>query len=123
MLTLHDTLTSYLPALILRRYAANPAPIRAPELDRITAAVLFADISGFTRLTERLAQRGPAGAEQLTVLLNDYFEKLVTLITDHGGDVIKFAGDALLAVWKPVSGEDLTTLTHRAAQCGLAVQV
>ncbi len=118
-----ETLVSYLPALILRRYAANPTPIRTPELDRFTAAVLFADISGFTRLTERLAQRGPAGAEQLTTLLNTYFEQLVTRITDHGGDVVKFAGDALLAVWsKAALGEDLATLTQRAAQCGLAVQ-
>ena len=123
MPTQHETLTSYLPALILRRYAANPAPIRAPELDRFTAAVLFADISGFTRLTERLAQRGPAGAEQLTALLNAYFEQLVTHITDHGGDVVKFAGDALLAVWSTAAlHEDLATLTLRAAQCGLSVQ-
>ena len=123
MSALNETLVSYLPALILRRYAANPAPIRAPELDRFTAAVLFADISGFTRLTERLARRGPAGAEQLTALLNAYFEQLVTHITDHGGDVVKFAGDALLAVWSVAAlGESLTTLTQRAAQCGLAVQ-
>ena len=67
--------------------------------ERLAAAVLFADISGFTALTERLARTGPAGVEELTELLNDCFGRLVKLVVDHGGDVVKFAGDALLALW------------------------
>lgn len=37
--------------------------------------------------------------EKLTYYLNDYFGQLIRLIHSHGGDVVKFAGDALLAVW------------------------
>jgi class 3 adenylate cyclase len=73
--------------------------------ERFPAAVLFADISGFTALTEHLAQQGPAGAEILTRELNTYFGRLIDLITIHGGDVIKFAGDARYCQLKSFSDE------------------
>jgi class 3 adenylate cyclase len=82
--------------------------------------VLFADISGFTALTERLARTGPSGVEELTELLNGCFGRLVELVVDHGGDVVKFAGDALLALWP--ADEGLPAVTARAAGCGLAMQ-
>lgn len=117
------TLASYLPPLIVRHYAADPSPPSAPSAERFAAAVLFADISGFTALTERLAQQGPTGAEELTRVLNLYFSQLVDLVVAHGGEVMKFAGDALLALW-PAGGvdADLTVATQRAAQCGLMAQ-
>lgn len=121
MSDLLETLVSYVPALVLRRMAENPTPISTPSSESFAAAALFADISGFTRLTEQLAQDGPAGLEELTRILNAYFGHLVALITTHGGDVVKFAGDALLALW-PATDEDLATATRRAVQCGLAVQ-
>ena len=116
-----DTIASYLPALIVRRLAVDGRPIPLPTCEEQPAAVLFADISGFTALTERLAARGSAGAEELTRLLNTYFGQLIDIVTAHGGDVVKFAGDALLAVWQN-PGNTLAVLTLRAAQCGLAVQ-
>ncbi|MCA1850288.1 MAG: adenylate/guanylate cyclase domain-containing protein, partial [Acidobacteria bacterium] len=123
MPALVETLTSYVPALITRRLAGNSNRFTEPTVERSSAAVLFADISGFTALTERLAARGPAGAEEMTHLLNTYFGQLVDLITSHGGDIVKFAGDAVLALWPTtVAHEDLATLTRRVAQCGVAVQ-
>ncbi len=59
-----------------------------------------ADISGFTPLTARFAREGPAGAEKLTGILNTYFGQLIELITSYWGDVLKFAGDALIAIWQ-----------------------
>ncbi len=53
--------------------------------------------------------------------LNSYFEQLVRLIAAQGGDVFKFAGDALIVLW-PESKEDLATRTRRAAQCALDIQ-
>lgn len=121
--TILETLASYLPPLIVRRYAADPSPPSAPSADRFAAAVLFADISGFTALTERLAQQGPTGAEELTRVLNLYFSQLVDLVVAHGGEVMKFAGDALLAVWPAgTAAAELAAATHRAAQCGLFAQ-
>src|SRR5947209_8466863 len=115
--------TSYVPALILRRLAADPSPLPLPHADVFPGAVLFADISGFTALTERLAEHGRSGVEELTQLLDDYFGRIIDVVTAHGGDVVKFAGDALLALWQADDvAEDLPTLTRRAAQCALAVQ-
>jgi len=58
----------------------------------------------------------------LTRALNAYFGKLLDVITAHGGDVVKFAGDALLAVWPVVADAALPRATRTAARCGLAVQ-
>ncbi|MSP62261.1 MAG: hypothetical protein EXR72_18410 [Myxococcales bacterium] len=115
-------LERFLPELLRRRLAADPASIAAPNLVCHSSAVLLADISGFTPLAERLAERGPEGAEELTRCLDTYFGELIDLVTDHGGDVVKFAGDALLAVWRASAEEDTATATRRAAQCGLAIQ-
>jgi hypothetical protein len=72
-------LASYVPALVARRFADRREPLVEPESERFPAAVLFADISGFTALTERLAGTGPNGVEELTELLNDCFGELVEL--------------------------------------------
>lgn len=53
--------------------------------------------------------------------LNSYFEQLVRVIASQGGDVFKFAGDALLVLWPP-SDEDLSTKARRAAQSALEIQ-
>jgi class 3 adenylate cyclase len=127
MLPVLDVLASYVPALVTRRLAAEPAPVTAPTVERFRAVALFADISGFTPLAESLSQRGPQGAEELSRLLNDYFGELIDLIAAHGGDVVKFAGDALLALW-PVAraggngavSEEAALLS--AAQCALTAQ-
>ena len=128
MSELIETLASYVPGLITQRLASNPTPIDTPLYEEFPAAVLFADISGFTALTERLAQRGPAGAEELTQHLNAYFSQLINFITTYGGDVVKFAGDALIALWPAMDEADkpdptlLQTVTRNAAQCSLVVQ-
>ena len=70
------------------------------------SVVLFADVSGFTKLTESLSQKESLGTEQLAKHLNTYLEMLVREILGTNGDIIKFAGDALLCVWPPKS-EDL----------------
>ncbi len=134
MTALLEILTSYVPTAITRRLALDPALLVEPVAEHFPAAVLFADLSGFTPLAEKLAQAGPVGAETLSHLLNDYFGQLVDIITAHGGDVVEFEGDALLALWRdeteatpnPAPPEAETTVhpraVKRAAQCALAVQ-
>ncbi len=121
MPALLDILSSYIPPPVARRFVDHPTPLAEPQAQRFPAAVLFADISGFTELTEVLARRGSAGTEALSQLLNDYFGELIDLITGHGGEVVKFAGDGLLALW-PAGDEDLATATLRAAQCSIGLQ-
>jgi len=81
---------------------------------------MLADISGFTSLTDRLAVGGAAGTEELTRTLNSHFGRLINCIREHGGDIIKFAGDSLLAIWP--AGDDLADAARSAAECGLAAQ-
>jgi class 3 adenylate cyclase/tetratricopeptide (TPR) repeat protein len=61
--------------------------------------LLFADITGFTALSERLASVGREGDEELTARLNEYFEAMVEVIAAHGGDVLQFGGDSLLVLF------------------------
>ncbi len=121
MTRLLETLVRYVPDLVVRRLAAEPTPPTAPSSYPVPAAVLFADISGFSNLADQLAQRGPEGAEVLSTTLNGVFSELISLITALGGDVVIFAGDALLALW-PAVEEDMSAAIRRAAQCSLALQ-
>lgn len=85
--------------------------------------MLFADISGFTALTEMLGRQGPAGVEKVAAGLNGYFERLTAIIAAHGGDVVKFAGDALTAIWlAPPGKRDLRVAALPAIACGMAIQ-
>lgn len=120
---LHEALGSYVPAIITRRLANDPRPLETPCAETHPAAVLFADISGFTALTELLARQGPAGVERVASGLNGYFGRLIAIIEAHGGDVVKFAGDALTAVWlQPEDQPGLRDAALRAVDCALAVQ-
>ncbi len=92
-----------------------------PEHD--SGACLFADISGFTPLTESLgASLGPQqGAESLTAIINDIFEGLIAQVHAHGGDVLGFAGDAI-TVWFCSQDQDSLDSGVRALSCAIAMQ-
>jgi len=117
------TLATYVPPGITRGtlQETSPAPPTESKADRFPAAVLFADISGFTPLTEALAQRGSEGPEELTRLLNGYFSRMITLIESQGGEIAQFSGDAVTAVF-PAVQEDRGTATRRARQTAEAMQ-
>ena len=126
-----ETLQHYVPALIVRRLAADPRPISRPTAERFAAAVLFADITDFTSLADRLSRDDLRGPEELADLLNDYFGRLIEIIHSYGGEVTKFAGDALIALWPVLShvvrlGPDAETslaeMAHKATKCGLEIQ-
>jgi class 3 adenylate cyclase len=75
--------------------------------------VLFADLVGFTTLSEH---RDP---EEVRELLSRYFDRCRTLIERYGGTIEKFIGDAVMAVWgTPVAREDDP---ERAVRAGLAL--
>jgi class 3 adenylate cyclase/tetratricopeptide (TPR) repeat protein len=66
---------------------------------RVDGTLVFADISGFTPLTERLAREGKVGAEKLTDVLNEVFANLMSVAGALGGDLLKYGGDALLLLF------------------------
>ncbi len=78
--------------------------------ERRLVSVLFADLVGFTTLSEH---RDP---EEVRDLLSRYFDRCRTLIERYGGTVEKFIGDAVMAVWgTPVAREDDAERAVRAA--------
>ncbi len=124
MPVLRETLQSYVPRILLRRGEHDPSTFQRPFEARFEGAVLFADISGFTALAEQLTAEGAAGTEELIRILNSCFSDLIERVHAHGGDVVKFAGDALLAIWPEgdEAGTELEAMALRAAACGLEMQ-
>ncbi len=88
---------------LLPYLSATHARWLAEEPDRrwreVEGTLVFADVSGFTALAERLARGGKVGGEALTAVLNDLFSRLLAAAGRYGGDCLKFGGDALLLLF------------------------
>eukprot|EP00002_Diphylleia_rotans_P010382 TRINITY_DN2082_c0_g1_i2.p1 TRINITY_DN2082_c0_g1~~TRINITY_DN2082_c0_g1_i2.p1 ORF type:complete len:1494 (-),score=288.02 TRINITY_DN2082_c0_g1_i2:3342-7799(-) len=108
-----------LPRALLRRVRSGQVTDAANAFP-FDGAILFADISGFTPLSEALCAKGPSGVEALQAVLNAYFERiLATIILDFEGDVIAFAGDALIAVWRAKETRSMLQCVLQASNCAL----
>jgi class 3 adenylate cyclase len=118
-----DMITRYVPNVLLQRLA-NDESLTQPSLDEFNGALLFTDISGFTALSEKLSKEyGPEeGSEELNRAINAFFQKMINVITKHGGDIIKFAGDAMFVVWQCGPGMDLRASVLKACQCAAALE-
>jgi class 3 adenylate cyclase len=105
----NQELTAHVPVVLLQHLREAPdALVRS-----LDASVLFADVSGFTRLSEKLARRGKEGAERLTDVINACFTALLAEAYENGASLIKFGGDAML-LW--FDGDD-----HSGRACTAAV--
>ncbi|MBN1935041.1 MAG: tetratricopeptide repeat protein [Anaerolineae bacterium] len=116
-----QTVQTYCSAPILDE--ARPYPDHVQGRWR-RATLLFADISGFTALSEQLSKRGRAGAEEITAIVNAYFTDMVSILQQNGGLLIKFGGDALLGLFGGElnrQGEDAVTASY-AVQAALDMQ-
>ncbi len=67
--------------------------VRRGDGEEIAAAILFADLIGFAELSNQLA-----GA-QIVEMLNDAFDVVVPVVQGHGGEILKFLGDGLFAIF------------------------
>jgi class 3 adenylate cyclase len=81
------------------RAAARARMAEPAGYTRVHGAVMFADMRGFTRISERLS---PA---QVVPLLNEYFELLTSIAVGHGGTVFNMAGDGLMVGFGVPNGE------------------
>ena len=105
---LTPTLASVVEILSVRRIARNlmttylgretgqrvlDGMIQRGSTETINATIWYSDLRGFTYLTDRLP------SNVLISLLNDHFERIVGPIETNGGEVLKFMGDALLAIF------------------------
>ncbi len=80
--------------------------IRRGDGDEIDAAIMFCDLRNSTGLEEKL------GRSAYIALLNEFFETVSGIVHDHGGEVLKFIGDAVLAVFP--AGDDAAKARHQA---------
>jgi adenylate cyclase len=93
-------------AILLDTYVGNRAgerilggQIRRGHTDTMHAAIWLSDLRGFTALSDRLS------AETVVEVLNLYFDCQVPAIRKHGGEILKFMGDGLLAVF-PIAEDE-----------------
>ncbi len=110
---LRDTLSRYVSPEMCAEIMKNPSLLQlGGERRRLT--LLFADIRGFTSLSEKLSPEG------VVEVLNAFFTEMVDLVFEHQGTLDKFLGDALMAEFGvPV---DIPQAATRAVACALAMQ-
>jgi class 3 adenylate cyclase/ribosomal protein L40E len=111
-----EMVRAHLPAFLVERVLSDPAPGKIGG-QFVHGTLLFADISGFTAMSERLSRVGREGAEEITSIVNRYFDTMLSILREQGGQLITFGGDALLGLF--VEPESAV----RAAQTALAMQV
>jgi class 3 adenylate cyclase/tetratricopeptide (TPR) repeat protein len=104
-----EVVITYLPRhLVHTELSAGDAPQFGGAF--LDGALLFADISGFTSLSERLSTLGKEGAEQITSLVNRYFSAMLEVLFAHGGDLFKFGGDAVFSFFPDTVGGSVSAL-------------
>jgi CheY-like chemotaxis protein/class 3 adenylate cyclase len=100
------------------RHAAEERAARGELLafraDERNVSIMFSDLVGFTPMSATLTP------VQLISLLNDYFDIMCPIVKEHAGDIDKFIGDAIMAVFEEVRGQEPPPL--RAVRAALAMQ-
>ena len=100
-ISMHRTL-SFLPQLlveIIRCDFSKGKECLEPFSFFVSGVCLIVDISGFTRLSGEYCNMGKDGIDQLQLATNGYMGKLVEIIYSCGGEIIKFAGDAIICLF------------------------
>ena len=94
--TASQGLLPYVPRLLMRWTPTGDDPRHM----RVRGTLAFVDISGFTKLTERLARKGKVGAEEMSDILSATFAGLLTEARADGADLVKWGGDAVLLLFQ-----------------------
>ena len=90
----NQSFLGYLPATIIQNLITNSFDMEKdlPKHYLVYSVALFADISGFTKLSEGFSKKGRIGPEFLQFCLNRYMEQIINIIGTNGGDIFKFVG-------------------------------
>ncbi|MCB9761345.1 MAG: adenylate/guanylate cyclase domain-containing protein [Alphaproteobacteria bacterium] len=93
--SVHDTATNLLNTYVGRDAGERilRGRIQRGDVERIDAAILFCDLRGFTAMSRRL------DGDALVGTLNAFFDAVAEPVTQRGGEVLKFMGDGLLAIF------------------------
>ena len=107
-----DHFAKFVPEAVKRLVSENP---ESPALDKRErdVSVLFVDISGYSRLTERLSPSA------LNAVVERYFSSFLDRIHEGGGDINETAGDGFMAIFQDPDAE---THAIKAVETALAVQ-
>ncbi len=110
ILALRRTATNVLTAYVGRDAGARvlAGKIRRGDLEMIEAVIWFSDMRGFSTISNHLEP------PEVITMLNELFDYQVPVIESHGGEVLKFMGDGLLAIFPPRDGGDLRAAAMRA---------
>lgn len=103
----------YVPRLV-REWLDSPDPDSTHRV--MEGSTIFADISGFTKLSERLARIGQEGAEEVTEVIGQSFSLLLEPAYSYRGTLVKFGGDALMLFYRGENHE------QRAASAALEMR-
>lgn len=93
-----ETTYTHMPLYLVDWLINNPTPGRVGG-QFVDGSLLFADISGFTAISERLSRIGREGAEEINAIVNRYFGTMLSILRDHHGQLVEFGGDALLGLF------------------------
>lgn len=91
-----DRILKAMRSFIPRRIAAAE---ETSGYDYFDSIVFCADISGFTAMSEKLTTTGKEGSEEISKIINSFFNPLIKIIDSYGGDIFFFGGDAITAVF------------------------
>ncbi len=80
----------------------------------IRAVLWYADLQGFTAIADSTPR------DQLITMLNDYFGCMVGVVHEHGGEVLKYLGDGLLAIFRLEGQSDVCGVAVSAAESAFA---
>jgi adenylate cyclase len=107
----------YLAKTLLDTYVGTDAGeailtgnIRRGSAETIHAVIWMCDLRGFTGLSETLPR------DELIALLNAYFQCVGTAVRERGGEILKFIGDAMLAIFRVTSPDTVADDCRRAAE-------
>ncbi|SDG93615.1 CHASE2 domain-containing protein [Roseospirillum parvum] len=122
---IRNAFTRYLAPALVDRLSADPSMLRLGG-DRRDLTVMFADVRGFTAISERFSDR----PEDLTRLINRLLTPLTEAVLAEGGTVDKYMGDCIMAFWNaPVDVADharaacRTALAFRRAMVGINAEL
>ena len=110
---MRDVLQRYVSYNVVEELLSAPESLGLGGTKR-KVSILFSDIEGFTSLLSRME------AENVIMLLNEYFTEMTNIIFQFGGMVDKFVGDAIIGIFGAIKPEQDDSL--RAVRCAMAMQ-
>ncbi len=99
-------LRGLIPKIITNLVRDCKNKIDIPITKEINAGVIFTDVKSFTKLTETTSKNGYYSVEIIIDILNSYFDLMYNIIDHYNGDLVKYGGDSLQAIF-PGSEEDV----------------